>query len=655
MNQATTSFAKFALSVFILAVLASCGGGGGGSSSTSVVSGVATAGAPLTDASISVLSSNGKYFSTATTTGSDGKFQITIDTSTYTPPYLLKITKSGGQSNGSYYTYVTSDSLTGLVVSPISNAALSLAIDGNLEEIFTGGSIPASMSASNINNAVDKIFAAMQNIFSGLGVTDKSLLIKNANYVANGSGQDAALDAISINSSSSTAGTVLLSSKLTGASVELATATTAQSIIPIQYSSGSVSLLNQINASINDVNSCLKTAINNNTTLPNCLDPQFLDAGISSADFIGDVRSEIGTINTIGLSSVRYCNFEDQTVSFASLPSQLANKSGICNANFAITAAEGSGVLNTFYKFTINSNGSQISSVKAWGNQLPIELEITPKIWAKIRVDGFTTNIGKTSGYEFNIGTALQKTNGDPIVISTSNLSAKVELQDVAGNNIDTFYMECQQGNSCKNTQLSICKNKSSTCSSGVDTVSDAVVSVNSTLSRSIINALQQGFVYAKITGYNKILSDNTKSINFTKLMPVIGIPIPQEVVDNLTFPALTSESSAAVAAWSGSDTLSITITQGSSKIMLSDIGFGADPSAAVSNSSKAISQGVLTYSFSGLKSKNGSTIIPLTPNCMSTAQSTGAINWRSAYLSGTFSNIPVNLKFFGSCFSDDY
>ena len=187
--------------------------------------------------------------------------------------------------------------------------------------------------------------------------------------------------------------------------------------------------------------------------------------------------------------------------------------------------------------------------MKLWGNQLPVELEIYPKIWAKIRVDGFTTNIGKTSGYEFNIGTALQKSNGNPIVISTSNLSAKVELQDVAGNNIDTFYMECQQGNSCINTQLSVCKNKSSTCSSGVDTVSDSVISVNSTLSRSIINALQQGFVYAKITGYNKILSDNTKNTNFTKLMPVIGIPIPQEVVDNLTLQALTSESTAAVAA----------------------------------------------------------------------------------------------------------
>ena len=39
MNQATTSFAKFALSVSFLAVLASCGGGGGGGSSTTTYSG----------------------------------------------------------------------------------------------------------------------------------------------------------------------------------------------------------------------------------------------------------------------------------------------------------------------------------------------------------------------------------------------------------------------------------------------------------------------------------------------------------------------------------------------------------------------------------------------------------------------------------------
>ena len=52
---------------------------------------------------------------------------------------------------------------------------------------------------------------------------------------------------------------------------------------------------------------------------------------------------------------------------------------------------------------------------------------------------------------------------------------------------------------------------------------------------------------------------------------------------------------------------------------------------------------------------RNGSTIIPLTAGCSSVATSTGAANWRAVYFDGSFNNVDVNLKTFGSCFSENY
>jgi len=643
------------------AILVACGGGGGGGGSSpssgtgSTVSGVASSGSPISGASITVLSSNGQYFSPAITTGPDGSFQFPLNLSSYPAPLLIQVSQTSGQSIGTYYSYVSGTDLSGLVITPLSNAVVGLAANSNLDQIFASGSIPASLNTTSIASALQLVAKATANQLTGLGVSDPALLLKNTNYVANGAGQDAILDAVSINSANTGTGSVVISSKLTGKSVQVDAGVVTNSISSIPFSSNSASLLTQINAGISTVNTCIKNAVNNNSSTSSCIDSNFLHSGDTASTVITNLRSDIGNISSIGSPSIRWCTVDTAGLTLDSSASSLAGQTGVCNATFPITASNGAGVGSYYYRFTLNADGTTVSTIKAYGNQLKDDLGVNPLIYVKTRVDGFTTNVGTTSGYSFNIGTALQKTNGNPVVLSTSNLSAKVEVLDSSGNNLSTLYMQCQQGSSCINSELTICKSASSTCASGVDTTADSVLSVNSGLSTSIIQALQTGFVSARVTAYNKILSDNTKSVNFVKTIPIMGVPISQSIADSLTYPALTAPSQSALAAWAGGSSLTVNFSRGDQKINLFNIHFGAQPSAGVADRSVAIGSGALTAAFTGISSQNGSTIIPLTAGCSSIATSTGAANWRAVYFSGSFNNVDVNLKTFGSCFSGDY
>lgn len=647
---------KLFITSVALACLTACGGGGSGAavtgSGTTTLSGVASAGAPITDAAISILSSNGLYYETTVTTDSSGAFQFSIDTSTYISPYLVKITKSSGQSAGNYYAYASATSSTGILVTPISNATLGLAANDNLDKIFASGAVPVNLTDANISSALDKIYAASSNVFNALSVTDKSKLLVNTNYSANGSGQDASLDAISFSSASATDGTVLVGSKLTGNSVKIDNSTTLGSISSIPFNNNGTGLLVAINTSINQVNNCIKDAINNNTSSPTCLDDNYMGSGLDKAHFVSKMRSDMSQLTSVGSSSVRWCIFDDALLSFNSTAAQLSGKTGVCNATFSVTATDGAGVMDEHYKFTLNNDGATVASVKTIGNGVNDDLGIEPSILSKLRVDGFTENIGVTSGYRFRIGTALQDTNGNPAVTNTSNLSAKVEILDASGTNLDTFYMQCNQGSSCIDSALAVCKDKNATCANGVDRTADNIISVNSALANTIISALQQGFVSAKITAYDKILSDNTKQQRYQKTLPIIGLPIPQDVAAQITFPSLTTAGAMTLANWTGQTSVTLGFDRGDSRVALMEMNFTVQPSAGVNGKSVTLKKSMTSATFDGLVG-NGTTIIPsTTAGCQNVGSSA---NWRGIYLDGTFNNVPVTVKQFGSCFSGNY
>ena len=646
---------KLLLAVLSLSVLTACGGGGGGSSTGSSgnsISGVASVGAPITDAEVVLLSSNGSYYTPSVRTGSDGKFQFNIDSSTYTAPYLMKITKQSGQSKGSYYAFVESSNAAGLLVTPISNATLGLAANSSLDEIFASGTIPSGLNASNISTALEKVYTAGRNGFSAVSISSSSSLLQNINYVANGEGQDAVLDMLNFHSASAVNGSVLIGSKLTGASVKVENGSSVGAITEIPFGANGASLLVEINNKINLVNNCIKTAVNSNSAAPTCVDDNYLGSGAAKSDFIDYVRYDFPTISSIGLSSIRWCTFDSSNLSFNSSASQLVNATGVCNASFDITLPNGSSYISEDYKFTLNSSGSGVSEVKVYGNQANDSFDISPKILVKRRVDGYTMNTGITSGYMFDIGTGLLEGNGNPTILSTSNLSAKVEILRANNSVIDTFYMQCVQGSGCINSRLAVCKNKSSTCASGYDTVADNVISVDSNLGDSIVSALAQGFVKARITTYNKILSDQTKSVNAVKVRPIVGLPISSEVASQLTPPSLTAASSTALANWTGQDSINLSLEQGDRRISLTTIRFSVAPSADVETENITINHQTTSVPFTGLSSGNNSQIVPL--GNVGCSQMSG-VDWRGIYIEGTFSNIPVEVKQFGSCYESNY
>lgn len=645
----------------VAAALIGCGGGGGGgassaSSTTQSFVGVASAGAPITDANITVLSSNGSYTTLSSKTGSDGSFSFDLDKTQYPGPYLLKITKSSGQSSGSYYAYASSDSTSGLLVTPISNATLSLAANADLSSLFESGAF-TSLTSNSISGALDKIFAATSDVFSALSVTDKTKLLNNTSYVANGEGQDSALDAVSINQGE-TAGSVLIGSKLTGAAQLIDASTTTSSITSIASGSNGVALVADIGKKIKTANECIKSAVNSATSTAACMDASYLGSGLNAAAFITQISNDIGQLTDVGYPTVNWCQFDTATLSLNSSANQLANQSGQCLATYTVKASGFSGAVNETYKFTLNATGSGVSSLKAYGNQLNSTLEISPLIKKKVRVDSFTTNIGVTSGYAFDIDTALTKTNGNPVVNVNSILSAKVEVLDRAqavsgtGNVLGTFYMQCQQGANCINSVLAVCKNASPTCLQGVDTLADNIISVDSTLSTAIISALQQGHVFAKVTTYNKILSDGTKQVKFTKTIPIVGIPVAQSVADQLTFPSLTNTSMNTLRDWAGESSLSVVFAGGDARFSLLDLEFGAQPSAGVSWKSNPITRRSTTVAMTGI-TNNGTPIIGASTSAC--ASLTNQANWRSVFISATYKGVPVGIKYFGSCNSGDY
>jgi hypothetical protein len=152
------------------------------------------------------------------------------------------------------------------------------------------------------------------------------------------------------------------------------------------------------------------------------------------------------------------------------------------------------------------------------------------------------------------------------------------------------------------------------------------------------------------------IKKEKDERIKFLKTIPIEGIPIAQNIADSLTYPALTTASQTALAAWSGASTLSLNFNRGSKNINLYGINFGSQPSADVADSNLTLTGTTTTANFTGINSRNGSTIIPLTSGCGNVTTSSASIaNWRAIYFSGSFNNIELIVKVFGSCYSSNY
>lgn len=633
------TLAKVAPIAFSFA-LAACSGGGGDSpvattSTTPTISGVASAGAPIGTADISIVSlANGQVFYPSGKTAVDGKFSFSIDTAAYPAPYVIRIV--GSNQEAPTYSYIASANSPGVVVTPFSTAAISLGANASPEAVFNR---TTAITATQFQAGRNLIFAAGKDIFNALGATDESKLFSNTAYVADGTGVDAALDVMAISNPSKNTGQTIVTTKLSSKSVLVSNGDSPAAVSSLSVHGGRAqSVINGINTT----NNCLREAINANDLNKwsnQCLDGTFKDEGrTDKASILADARADLPIpIVSIPAASVKWCDFDDINLNFSSPAGTLANQSGVCYATFRHIAASGISIPDEgYYRFTLDGTGNAVSSVKYYGNQLDAWLEVRPAIISKSRVDGEAGNTGVRSGYEFVIGTGL--VDGNTTIGPGTPLSAKVEVLDHTQSVIDTFHMQCVQGASCLDSELTVCTDAS--CSQvGTHNLRTSLVSVNSTLSGQIVAALQQGPVRAKITAYNKIMSDGTKAVVYTRTVPIVGVPIPQSEADTISFPSLTSAGISALAAWSGLPSLTINFERGNT--MVNFVGFGSVPGLGVPWTEVSLLKGETSAVFSGVSSSNGSTINPIVAGCGT---------YRAVYFQGTYLGLPVETKWFGAC-----
>ena len=87
-------------------MLASCGGGPTAPVQSTVISGVASLGAPMTEAIINLksLANGAEYFPGSTDLS--GGFSFAVDTALYPPPYLIRVTSELGGQTASQFSFV---------------------------------------------------------------------------------------------------------------------------------------------------------------------------------------------------------------------------------------------------------------------------------------------------------------------------------------------------------------------------------------------------------------------------------------------------------------------------------------------------------------------------------------------------------------------
>ncbi len=633
--------------LFILAaalLLSACGGGGGGGGSSttttsgSSVSGTASTGAPVAGGAIAILSlSNGAIYYSDSKTASDGTFSLAIDSALYPAPYLVRVSSKTGNAN--YYSYVSSNGSSGNIITPISSYALGLAGNKNPDDLFSGST---KISESSFNAAVGLIYTAAKGIFNDKGYASSNAITSNASYLANGEGLDGVHDILNIVSTNAFAGDILVGTKYLTGAVPLTSSTSESSITPITLS---VDLPSSIASQINVNNVCIKNATNANSSsaMAACLDTNYKDEGnTSAAKLLSDIRSGLpGTLTKINPVSIQWCLFDNPALNFKSPATSLAGQSGVCYATFDLIAGDTPEYGDSYYKIIVDASGKAVTSAKMYGNQLEDQLRVTAAVQKKLRLDGLTNNTGIASGYAFSIGTALGPNYS---VVSTTNLAAKIEILDSSSNNLGTFYMSCVQGNSCIDSELTMCSSTDANAcknNANVDKVNDQILNVGSSLSSSIVSAMQLGPVSAKVTAYRDLARTTP---NFVKSIPITGTPLPLEDANKIVFPSLSSATQAAVAAWNGGNSIDAAFSPGG--ISLTDVEFWASPNANVNSSNISVKAGQTTGTFTGI---SGSGIIPIAAGCPQMA------TWRGSGLSGFYQGRHVYTKYFGSCSPYDY
>lgn len=470
--------------------------------------------------------------------------------------------------------------------------------------------------------------------------------MNNPNFVADGTGPDMALELLSIDTTNT--GSVFVGTKFSSASVELRSLQSTS-----QISSFNLSVASEIYSALNISSSCISNAFqeSNASSFQNCVTNNFKEGGFNAPDFFQDFNDYLTEVGATSFTSqpatLNWCTFDSASNNLFQTRQQLFNTSGVCHAQLNLLTNGSPVTLSMHFQFNISNQG--VVSVAARGNQVDYYYDVRPAIERKLRVDGLTNNTGISSGYRFDIDTGREKLADGQFVTEDSNtgvLSATVELTDSSGTRLPggLFYLQCQQGDPCNNSFLSICTN--STCSN-TDNSSSAIVRTSSSLALAIAQARLTGPVFYEIKAYGNL--NRLGQLRYSVKEPLAALPLAQEDAENLQFPELTPASVSAMAAWTGQNELNLAFNA-SEQIPVSIVDFFLNLPRVGDYILLSPSVGLTQLPFKGLATSG---VAALEPQC--TGETDSPRSYRSLQFEGVFRSIPVGIKYFGSCSSGDY
>ena len=620
-------------SFLMISLLTGCGGGPTSVTSPSKVTGVASVGAPMSSATVTVKSLvNGLSFN-AGITDSEGKFSFEINTTQYPFPQLIRITSKSSEGAVAHFSYLDKPG-DGFLVTPFSSAALALGANRVSDAAFRDG---LDIGKSVFDEKAMIIYQAVEPILSSIGVTRSEELIQNVNFIANGKNADSFFDIVKINYDGTLSGDLLITSKFSGKAVELDNNTTKNSVGTLATSG---TLSSNIIDAINENNLCLEKGLeaNSKDVIDTCLASGFEDSGIKTAQELLERWKAIVAGELISEpSQIKWCNFNDDSLSFSSEPSLLQNQEGICLASHNIVKSGESNTFSGYYTFKIDSSGENVSSVELFGNQVATSVSAYPFLIKKVRIDGISDNTGIASGYRFDISTGIKSDSENS---QAKVVAARVRLKGQSGNSITggTFYMQCRQGGltDCTDSYLSMCT--SSNCAA-FELFSDGVFTTSETFINRLIEQMKTGQVLAEIVTYS---DTNRSSQVYTKDVGVVGIPIAQKIAEGLGFPSLNNSSVAILSSWVSDADLSLSFSTGMANLFegVFKVMQGTEEKSSISR---------ITSDRVVISSPNSYGVGALSGNC----DVAGTL--RSFTFRGSLNDTSTEVKYFGSCSSSDF
>lgn len=223
---------KFLLATFFSIAIASCGSGGGGAVTSGngggTLSGTAATGLPMANASLVFKGKNGQQV-TATTSPTGA---YSISTGSLTSPYLVKVTTAAATPNypaGSVFYSVSADAAPSVVnITPLTDLVVRSWYQVQTPPVTADAAFadpvanppPEPGVVTVIENVVRQIVG---NLLNSNGVDPATLNLISTPFVADGTGVDAALDAIQVNAASGTVAVGALTTTITAASGVIST------------------------------------------------------------------------------------------------------------------------------------------------------------------------------------------------------------------------------------------------------------------------------------------------------------------------------------------------------------------------------------------------------------------------------------------------